>query len=553
MSPFPQHLQAFRCAVEIPWCLVSRPHALAEHLPTRRAWCTLHPPPLHSLTSSTHIEAPEALLFSAKLFQIVASKLPASPLFGTLIPCSNIRSLRWARARLIHRGGLLLQTATVCSPSYTALIYCQSTASNNSATPLHIAAMGDSKGAWPPHLHGENVGDGITADDLVSNLTIDPRRSHIMPSWSEHPNNSHHHHHHNHGQDIDYRTMRNTHGLPLPFRPHSHSHLDHSHLPNIATDHRSIMWPSTSTAPSWAPTSTMPVYFDNTIFDEQSVALGHADLDQPLYAGTMNDLDVVDFGQNNGQYDYFEPQQAISSAPDTPDQYLVEVDDESDRSDKCYAKLIFECLLEAPDYSRPLKEIYNWVLRNSAKVREDPSHKGWQNSVRHNLSMNHVSSLFWCSSSQKHHTDHITGIPKSPHPPPSEEDQPLEVVRRRGGSGSRHLHDQIPQQPEAQEVSQRCYISEASRCGRQRRQSHSRCATTYQGNARQARHERQTRHERQASTTYRTTLGQLVRSTAGTAHTIHRHTLPFRHGPRQSITSTDDGNVNESTVLRVRA
>ncbi|KAI9812967.1 MAG: hypothetical protein M1832_006446 [Thelocarpon impressellum] len=52
-----------------------------------------------------------------------------------------------------------------------------------------------------------------------------------------------------------------------------------------------------------------------------------------------------------------------------------------------YAKLIRRALLTAPGYRMILKEIYDWFVINTDKAK-DPSQKGWQNSIRHNLSMN---------------------------------------------------------------------------------------------------------------------------------------------------------------------
>ncbi|KAF2723508.1 winged helix DNA-binding domain-containing protein, partial [Polychaeton citri CBS 116435] len=62
-------------------------------------------------------------------------------------------------------------------------------------------------------------------------------------------------------------------------------------------------------------------------------------------------------------------------------------DDISDGSDPCYAQLLYRCLKEAPDRTMTLKDVYDWVAQNSKKA-SDPSNRGWQNSVRHNLSMN---------------------------------------------------------------------------------------------------------------------------------------------------------------------
>ena len=54
-----------------------------------------------------------------------------------------------------------------------------------------------------------------------------------------------------------------------------------------------------------------------------------------------------------------------------------------------YAKLIYRALMAAPDHQMVLKDIYEWIAKNTDKAR-DPAFKGWQNSVRHNLSMNGV-------------------------------------------------------------------------------------------------------------------------------------------------------------------
>ncbi|KAK3900081.1 hypothetical protein C8A05DRAFT_36294 [Staphylotrichum tortipilum] len=51
-----------------------------------------------------------------------------------------------------------------------------------------------------------------------------------------------------------------------------------------------------------------------------------------------------------------------------------------------YAKLIYRAFLSTPRHAMTLQEIYQWFRENTDKGKSES--KGWQNSVRHNLSMN---------------------------------------------------------------------------------------------------------------------------------------------------------------------
>ena len=66
-----------------------------------------------------------------------------------------------------------------------------------------------------------------------------------------------------------------------------------------------------------------------------------------------------------------------------------------------YAKLIYRALMEAPDHQMVLKDIYEWIAQNTNKAR-DPAFKGWQNSVRHNLSMNGVGYVNYNALFSRH-------------------------------------------------------------------------------------------------------------------------------------------------------
>lgn len=61
-----------------------------------------------------------------------------------------------------------------------------------------------------------------------------------------------------------------------------------------------------------------------------------------------------------------------------------------DLNSEPYARLIFRALKSAPRHRMVLKEIYDWFERNTDKAK-DPKSRGWQNSIRHNLSMNGVN------------------------------------------------------------------------------------------------------------------------------------------------------------------
>lgn len=61
--------------------------------------------------------------------------------------------------------------------------------------------------------------------------------------------------------------------------------------------------------------------------------------------------------------------------------------------DKPYAQLIYDALMQAPGHRMLLRDIYDWFLHNSRKAHESGTN-GWQNSIRHNLSMNQVCGTF---------------------------------------------------------------------------------------------------------------------------------------------------------------
>ncbi len=69
-----------------------------------------------------------------------------------------------------------------------------------------------------------------------------------------------------------------------------------------------------------------------------------------------------------------------------------DIEDDGIGGDKPYARLIWDALMQAPGHRMMLREIYTWFQLHTNKARESGSN-GWQNSIRHNLSMNQVCQM----------------------------------------------------------------------------------------------------------------------------------------------------------------
>ncbi|THC92611.1 hypothetical protein EYZ11_007913 [Aspergillus tanneri] len=79
---------------------------------------------------------------------------------------------------------------------------------------------------------------------------------------------------------------------------------------------------------------------------------------------------------------------APNPATDRDDMQTSPDDTEGEpNNDQPYSWLIYRALRSAPGMKLPLQEIYSWFEKNTAKGK-DRNSKGWQNSIRHNLSMN---------------------------------------------------------------------------------------------------------------------------------------------------------------------
>lgn len=117
----------------------------------------------------------------------------------------------------------------------------------------------------------------------------------------------------------------------------------------------------------------------------------------PVAMPTMNDV-YPDPPTQTHQFGYYSPSNASRQGTADLMDYENTIPEEEEAgetvngeiADPCYAQLLYRCLRDAPDHTMALKDVYKWVRQYSQKAR-DSAGTGWQNSVRHNLSMNAVS------------------------------------------------------------------------------------------------------------------------------------------------------------------
>lgn len=75
-----------------------------------------------------------------------------------------------------------------------------------------------------------------------------------------------------------------------------------------------------------------------------------------------------------------------------PHDYRTDCEESPNDREQPYAQLIYRALMGAPNNTMILRDIYEWFKKHTDKAA-DKETKGWQNSIRHNLSMNGVRSL----------------------------------------------------------------------------------------------------------------------------------------------------------------
>lgn len=83
---------------------------------------------------------------------------------------------------------------------------------------------------------------------------------------------------------------------------------------------------------------------------------------------------------------------ATAADPTSPQTSFGDNSDQDVSTEPPYSKLIYDALMSTQERMMPLQEIYAWFEKNTSKGKD--KNKGWQNSIRHNLSMNAVRAIY---------------------------------------------------------------------------------------------------------------------------------------------------------------
>lgn len=155
--------------------------------------------------------------------------------------------------------------------------------------------------------------------------------------------------------------------------------------PSIVSAHNGSYSSFSSTvAPHQVYPNLPPTSYPNPQFHE-------ADYDRhSQHQGDLETTEEQDLDHQLHNPVYHHQNDEVASHRSTPfeDGMSYDGDNDGDKAEP-YAKSLFRCLRDAPGHTMVLRDIYDWFKANTEKAR-DPGSTGWQNSIRHNLSMNKV-------------------------------------------------------------------------------------------------------------------------------------------------------------------
>ena len=174
----------------------------------------------------------------------------------------------------------------------------------------------------------------------------------------------------------------------LTFQQHEAFHFNHG-LPGSVSAHSSIRRPILP-----LPMRQRPIWMDSTVADTMNEML----MSEPQYSQSFpydaaHQMAPCMYSTSSDRLFSFRPDMKTTHR-DFGDDLTAdgcETDGDSKDGNPPYAKLIYQALMDAPEHKLVLRDIYAWIAQNTDKAK-NPMNKGWQNSVRHNLSMNGVKS-----------------------------------------------------------------------------------------------------------------------------------------------------------------
>ncbi|KAI1464170.1 uncharacterized protein F4812DRAFT_462920 [Daldinia caldariorum] len=117
----------------------------------------------------------------------------------------------------------------------------------------------------------------------------------------------------------------------------------------------------------------------------QMLSAAHSHLESNLAAVTQSESPQAEQGMEASYTSYSQDESSQE-----PGQGLEENEQESEKVDGPYAQLIHQAFMSRRTRAMTLQEIYQWFRENTDKEKTDKGNRrnGWQNSIRHNLSMN---------------------------------------------------------------------------------------------------------------------------------------------------------------------
>lgn len=233
-----------------------------------------------------------------------------------------------------------------------------------------------------------------------------------------------------------YLRIKTEHAWPSPpLAPRDLDHFDQSHFhhdsPTSAASYIPNYTCSPATTGTWSPVSHAPSYptkrFRSQPLQDQdfsgictptsssNLAICGSDIASPFTDGhhSYDTLPVMPLGLSMDSFDTdsLSPEDLLVNTPssmvtpkaESPSNRLddghmypgasppmrLDLQDPDAKLDEPYAKLIYRAFMSRPDRAMTLQDIYQWFRDNTTKAVSEKG--GWQNSIRHNLSMNAVS------------------------------------------------------------------------------------------------------------------------------------------------------------------